>query len=549
VTFDFVVVGAGTAGCVLASRLTEDGRSRVLLLEAGPRDRSPWIHLPIGYGKTMFDARYNWRFETEPDAGMEGRKLYWPRGRGLGGSSSINGLIYIRGQPEDYDEWAAQGNAGWAWCDLLPLFRRMEHNTRGASEWHGAEGPQWCSDIGRPHELMEAIIRGAEELGVARNDDFNGARQEGVGYYQLFTRRGLRCSTAVGYLRRAAKRANLEVRTDAHATRVLFEGRRAVGVEYRRGTRLEAVRAAREVILCAGAVQTPQLLQLSGVGPAALLGEHGIPVVADLPGVGENLQDHLQLRLIYRVSGPITTNDDLRSLAGRARIGLEWLLWRRGPLAVGINQGGLFTRLMPDAGRPDIQFHFGTLSADVAGGAPHPWPGCTFSVCQLRPRSRGTIRIASRDPLAAPAIRPNYLSEQVDRLYAVESLRYARRLAATRALAPYLVEEHRPGPAVQDDAALLDFARRFGQTIFHPVGTCRMGSDAMAVVDPQLRVRGVSGLRVADASIMPSIVSGNTNAPVIVIAEKAAEIMGTVPIFRAGPRRSACTGRARGGRP
>jgi choline dehydrogenase len=525
-TFDYVIVGGGTAGCVLANRLSASGRHRVLLLEAGPRDRSPWIHLPIGYGKTMFHPRYNWRFETEPDPGMEGRKLYWPRGRGLGGSSSINGLIYIRGQPEDYDAWAAQGNDGWAWRDLLPLFRRMEHNTRGASEWHGAEGPQWCSDIGRPHELMEAIIRGAGEIGVARNDDFNGARQEGVGYYQLFTRRGLRCSTAVGYLRPAAKRASLEVRTEAHATRVLFEGTRAVGVEYRRGARLEAVNAAREVILCAGAVQTPQLLQLSGVGPAALLGEHGIPVVADVPGVGENLQDHLQLRLIYRVSKPITTNDDLRTLAGRARIGLEWLLWRRGPLAVGINQGGLFARLMPGADRPDIQFHFGTLSADVAGGAPHPWPGCTFSVCQLRPRSRGTIRIASRDPLAAPAIRPNYLSEEADRRYAVESLRYARRLASTRALAAYLVEEHRPGPAVQDDAALLEFARRFGQTIFHPAGTCRMGSDAMAVVDPQLRVRGLAGLRVADASIMPTIVSGNTNAPVIAIAEKAAEMIG-----------------------
>jgi choline dehydrogenase len=527
--FDYVIVGAGTAGCVLANRLSEDGRHRVLLLEAGPRDRYPWIHIPIGYGKTVFHPRYNWRFETEPDAGMAGRRLYWPRGRGLGGSSSINGLIYVRGQREDYDGWAAQGNTGWGWNDVLPLFRRMEHNTRGADAWHGAEGPQWCSDIGRPHELMEAIIRGAGELGVARNDDFNGARQEGVGYYQLFTRRGLRCSTAVGYLRPALSRANLEVRTDAHATRVLFEGTRAVGVEYRLGGALETVRAAREVILCAGAVQSPQLLQLSGIGPASLLAEHGIPVVADLRGVGENLQDHLQIRLIYKVAKPITTNDELRSLFGKARIGLEWLLWRRGPLAVGINQGGLFTRLMPEAKTPDIPFHFATLSADVAGGDPHPWPGCTFSVCQLRPRSRGTIRIASRDPMRAPSIQANYLSDEVDRRYAIEAVRYARRLAATRALAPYLVEEYRPGPEVADDAALLDFAQRYGQTIFHPAGTCRMGDDAMAVVDAQLRVRGVQGLRVADASIMPAIVSGNTNAPVIMIAEKAAEIMGTVP--------------------
>ena len=524
-TFDYVVVGGGTAGCVLANRLTANGRHRVLLLEAGPRDRSIWIHLPIGYGKTMFHPVYNWRFETEPEPQMEGRRMYWPRGRGLGGSSSINGLIYIRGQPADYDGWLAQGNAGWGWDDVRPFFVRMERNTRGASELHGASGPQWCSDIGRPHELMEAIIRGAAELGVPRNDDFNGARQEGVGYYQLFTRNGLRCSTAVGYLRPARKRPNLEVRTGALVTRVLFEGTRAAGVEYRHGNALRQAHAAREVILCAGAVQTPQLLQLSGVGPAALLREHGIPIVAELPGVGENLQDHLQLRLLYRVSKPITTNDDLRSLAGRARIALEWLLRRSGPLAVGINQGGLFTRLMPGERTPDIQFHFGTLSADVSGGAPHPWPGCTFSVCQLRPASRGSIRIASPDPAAAPSIRANYLASETDRRYAVASLRYARRLAATAALAPYLVEEIRPGPEVESDAALLDSARRFGQTIFHPVGTCRMGTDAMAVVDPRLRVRGVPGLRVADASIMPAIVSGNTNAAVIMIAEKAADMI------------------------
>ena len=528
--FDYVVVGGGTAGCVLANRLTADARTRVLLLEAGPVDRSPWIHIPIGYGKTMFDPRYNWGFETEPEPGMDGRRLYWPRGRGLGGSSSINGLIYIRGQPEDYDRWLAQGSAGWGWNDVLPYFLRMERNSRGASALHGGDGPQWCSDIGRRHELMEAVIAGARELGVPRNDDFNGERQEGVGYYQLFTRRGLRCSTAVGYLRPARRRANLHIRTDAQATRVVFEGAKAVGVEYRQGGALRVAKAAREVILAAGAVQTPQLLQLSGVGPAALLQRFGIPVVADVPGVGENLQDHLQLRLIYKVSKPITTNDDLRTLVGRARIGLEWLLFRRGPLAVGINQGGLFARLLPGADTPDIQFHFGTLSADVAGGAPHPWSGCTFSVCQLRPASRGSIRIDSADPFARPSIRPNYLTADIDRRYAVEALRYARRLAATSALAPYLSAEYRPGPEVASDEALLDFARRHGQTIFHPVGTCRMGSDAASVVDPALRVRGVSRLRVVDASIMPTLVSGNTHAPVVMIAEKAAEmILGSDP--------------------
>jgi choline dehydrogenase len=459
--------------------------------------------------------------------------MYWPRGRGLGGSSSIDGLIYVRGQPEDYDGWAGMGNPGWGWKDVLPFFIRSECNSRGASEWHGASGPQWCSDIAPKHELMEAIIRAGEELGVARNDDFNGARQEGVGYYQLFTCRGWRCSTAVGYLRPARKRPNLEVRTGAHATRVVVEGTRASGVEYRRAGGAESVRASREVILAAGAIQSPQLLQLSGIGPGDLLRRLGIPVVADLPGVGENLQDHLQIRSIYKVSKPITTNDELRSLGGRIRMALQWLFRRAGPLAVGINQGGLFTRLMPESRTPDIQFHFATLSAEVAGGAPHAWSGCTFSVCQLRPASRGSVRIVSDDALRPPSMRPNYLSQPVDRRYAVESMRFARRLARARALAPYLTEEYRPGAAVETDDELLEFAREYAQTIFHPVGTCRMGNDAMAVVDSQLRVRGVEGLRVADASIMPTLVSGNTHAPVVMIAEKASDLICARPPSRA----------------
>ena len=524
-SFDYIVVGAGSAGCVLAARLTENGRHSVLLLEAGPEDRYPWIHIPIGYGKTMFHPRYNWGFYTDPDPHMGGRRLYWPRGRVLGGSSSINGLIYVRGQPEDYDHWRALGNEGWGWTDVLPHFIRMEHNSRGASEYHGDSGPQWCSDIGARHDLMEAIIAAGAELGVPRNDDFNGARQEGVGYYQLFTRKGWRCSAAVGYLRPARKRANLEVRTEAHAMRILFEGMKATGVEYRQGGETKRARAAREVIVSAGAIQSPQLLMLSGIGAAKHLREFGVPVVADVPGVGENLQDHLQLRLIYRVSKPITTNDDLRSITGRIRIGLEWLLHRSGPLGVGINQGGLFTRLMPQARTPDIQFHFATLSADVAGGAPHPWSGCTFSVCQLRPESRGSIRLVSPDPFQPPSMQPNYLSTATDQRYAVESLRYARRLAAARALAPYLSEEHRPGAAMQSNEELLDFSRQYGQTIFHPSGTCKMGNDAMAVVDARLRVRGVAGLRVVDCSIMPTLVSGNTHAPVVMIAEKASAMI------------------------
>lgn len=522
---DYIVIGAGSAGCVLANRLTESGRYKVLLLEAGPEDRYLWIHIPIGYAKTMFHPRYNWGFHTDPEPHMDGRRMYWPRGRGLGGSSSIHGLIYVRGQPEDYDHWLALGNEGWGWKDVLPAFIRMEHNSRGASEYHGGSGPQWCSDIVAKHELMEAIIRAGEELGVPRNDDFNGAKQEGVGYYQLFTRRGWRCSSAVGYLRPARKRPNLEVKTEAQVTRILFEGTRAVGVEYRQGGELKQARAACEVILSAGAIQSPQLLQLSGIGPADHLREFGVPVLADLPGVGENLQDHLQLRLIYKVSKPITTNDDLRSLAGRLRIGLDWLLHKKGPLAVGINQGGLFTRLMPEALTPDIQFHFATVSADVAGGEPHPWSGCTFSVCQLRPESRGSIRLVSTDPLQPPSMRPNYLSATIDQQYAVEALKYARRLAATRALEPYLSEEYRPGARIASDDELLAFARQHGQTIFHPSGTCKMGSDAMAVVDPSLRVHGIGGLRVVDCSIMPTLVSGNTHAPVVMIAEKAAAMI------------------------
>ena len=523
--FDYVIVGGGTAGCVLANRLSADGQSRVLMLEAGPRDNYVWIHVPIGYGKTMFHPVYNWGFYTEPEPEMHGRKIYWPRGRGLGGSSSINGLIYVRGQPQDYDAWAQAGNRGWGWRDVLPYFIRSEGNQRGASATHGGDGPLACSDIGAKHELIEAIIAGAGELGVPRTDDFNGGVQEGAGYYQLFTKDGLRCSSAVGYLRPAKKRPNLAVEVGAHVTRVLFEGARAVGVEYRQDGETKRVTAAREVILSAGSLQSPQLLQLSGIGPAALLQQFGIPVVRDLPGVGENLQDHLQLRLIFKCTKPITTNDDLASTWRSARIGLQWLLRRTGPLAVGINQGGLFTRALPESTRPDIQFHFATLSADLAGAKPHPFSGFTMSVCQLRPTSRGHVRIKSADPLAPPAMQPNYLATEEDRRCAVEGVKFARRLAATEAMQPYVLAEYRPGAAATSDADLLDFAREFGATIFHPSGTCGMGSGPQAVVDDRLRVHGVAGLRVVDCSIMPTLVSGNTNAPVVMIAEKARDLI------------------------
>ena len=526
-SFDYVIVGAGSAGCVLANRLSADGRHRVLLLEAGPPDRYPWIHIPIGYAKTMFHPVYNWRFKTEPQPHMNGREVYWPRGRTLGGSSAINGLIYIRGQREDYDEWAAQGNPGWSFAEVLPYFRKLEHNERGASEYHGADGPLWASDIRVPHPLVEALIGSAAKLGIPRNDDFNGPAQEGVGYYQLTTRNGLRCSTAVAYLRPARRRRNLEVRSHAHASRLVFEERRATGVVYRRDGKETTVTARREVILCAGALQTPQLLELSGVGQPDVLRSFGIPVVHALRGVGENLQDHLQARVIYRCTQPITTNDILRTWHGKARMGLEYVIRRGGPMAIGINQGGVFARALTDSRRPDVQFHFATLSSDMAGSPVHTFSGFTMSVCQLRPTSRGYVHLKSTDALAAPAMQPNYLASETDRATLVAGIRLARKLAATAPLRDYVAGEYRPGSAAQTDDELLEFAKNTAGTIFHPSGTTKMGpaSDPMAVVDAQLRVHGCASLRVVDCGIMPTLVSGNTNAPVVMIAEKAADMI------------------------
>lgn len=524
---DYIVVGAGSAGCVLANRLSANGKHTVCLLEAGPPDRSPWIHIPIGYGKTMFHKVLNWGYYTEPDPNMLNRRIYWPRGRTLGGSSAINGLIYIRGQRRDYDAWAAAGNPGWSWEDCLPYFRKLENNDLGAGPTRGTEGPLNATSIKTPHPLVEGLIGAAGALGLPHVTDFNSGDQEGVGYYQLTTRNGRRCSTAVAYLRPARGRANLRIETGAHAMAVLFEGSRACGVRYRQDGQVRTLRARREVILCAGALQSPQLLQLSGVGPAALLRRFGIGVVRDLPGVGENLQDHLQIRLIYETRQPITTNDQLRTLHGRAAMGLQWLLFRGGPLAVGINQGGLFCRVDPASATPDTQFHFATLSADMAGGKVHPFSGCTYSVCQLRPSSRGTVQLRGADPFEAPAMQPNYLSTELDRRMTVAAVKYARRLAATEPLAGLMKREFRPGPDVRSEDEILHFCREYGATIFHPSGTAKMGprSDPMAVVDERLRVHGVSGLRVVDCSIMPTLVSGNTNVPVVMLAERAADFI------------------------
>jgi choline dehydrogenase len=526
-TWDYVIVGAGSAGCVLANRLSADGRHAVLLLEAGPRDRYPWIHVPIGYAKTMFHPVYNWRFKTEPEAGMNGREIYWPSGRTLGGSSAINGLIYIRGHRDDYDQWAALGNPGWAYDDVLPYFRKLEHNVRGAGPWHGGAGPLWVSDIGAKHELVEALIAAANEIGIPRNDDFNGATQEGGGYYQLTTRQGFRCSTATAYLRPARSRANLRVETDAQATRIAFDGRKASGVVYRQGGREITANARREVIVAAGAMQSPQLLQLSGVGPPDLLRRFGIAVVHALPGVGENLQDHLQARVIFRCAKPITTNDVLKSWWRTMAMGAQYVLTRTGPMAIGINQGGMFARTDSTQDRPNVQLHLATLSSDMAGSPVHTFSGFTMSVCQLRPESRGHIRLKSPDPYAAPAMQPNYLSTPHDRATLVAGIRLARRLAATRALTPYVAGEYRPGPDATTDDDLLEFAKDKAGTIFHPAGTCRMGpgADPLAVVDAGLRIHGLDGIRVVDCSVMPTLVSGNTNAPVVMIAERASDMI------------------------
>ena len=524
-TFDYIIVGAGSAGCVLANRLTASGRHRVLLLEAGGKDRNIWIHIPLGYGKLFSNAKVNWLYSSEPEPELNNRQIIQPRGKVLGGSSSINGLLYVRGQPEDFDLWRQLGNAGWSFDDVLPHFRRAEDQERGADELHGVGGPLAVSNVCEPHPLCEAFIAAAQQAGFPRNDDFNGPSQEGAGYFQLTARRGRRCSTAVGYLRPARRRPNLAIVSNAQANRILFSGRCAVGVEYRQGEQAPTAHAEGEVILAAGAFNSPQLLQLSGVGPAAHLQSLGIPVIADMPGVGADLQDHLQVRMQYRCTEPITMNDVINNFRHRVEAGLRYALFRKGLLAVGAGYAGGFFRTSPAVATPDVQVHFIIFSTDKVGAALHPFPGFIASVCQLRPQSRGFVRIKSADPKEPPAIQPRYLSSGYDRDTVVAGLKLLRRIMEQSAMRRYIAEERAPGPHCTSDADLLAFAREAGATVFHPTSTCRMGPDPTAVVDERLRLRGFERLRVVDGSIMPTVVSGNTNAAIVLIGEKGADMI------------------------
>lgn len=531
-SFDYVIVGAGTAGSVVANRLSADGKSTVLVLEAGGSDRTVWIQLPIGYGRTFFDRSINWMYDTEAEPNLGGRVSYWPRGKVIGGSGSINAMVYVRGQPHDFDQWQAMGNPGWSWDDVLPFFRKSEDHDHGASPYHGAGGPIHVTDISsRAHPLCQDFIKTGQALGFARTDDFNGPSPEGVGIYQINTDKGLRASSANAFLRPALKRSNLALRTKAQVTRILFEGQQATGVEYRRGGQSVQVKARREVILCGGSINSPQLLQLSGIGEAAHLASLGISSVLDAPAVGRNMQDHLAVSYFYRSRRP-TLNDELGPLLGKVKAGLHYLWNRGGPLSMSVNQGGGFVRSDPDQPFPNLQLYFSPVSYTKTPLSerklmnPDPFSAFLLSFNACKPTSRGSLKIVSADPLAYPSIQPNYLSTDKDIQEAIVGNRLLRTLAATQPLADIITEELVPGTHLQTDEELLEDFRQRADTVYHPVGTCMMGADpALSVVDARLRVHGIKGLRVIDASIFPTVTSGNTNAPTVMVAEKGAALV------------------------
>jgi choline dehydrogenase len=526
--WDYVIVGGGTAGCVLANRLSADPRVSVLLLEAGGKDDWIWIHIPVGYLYCIGNPRTDWCFRTAPCEGLNGRSILYARGRVLGGCSSINAMVYMRGQARDYDEWARLAeDSSWAWENVLPAFRKSEDHWRGADAFHG-EGGEWRVERQRlSWKILDAFQAAAEECGIPRTEDFNRGDNEGSGKFEVNQRRGVRWSAAKAFLRPAMNRPNLAVLTGCHVERLRIDGGRATGVEFLRDGEAQYAEARVETLLAAGAIGSPQILQLSGVGPAALLQDRGIAVRRALPGVGENLQDHLQLRMAFRVKNALTVNQLFHSWYGKARMALEYALFRTGPLTMAPSQLGIFTRSSPAQTTPDLEYHVQPVSLDRFGEPPHQFPAFTASVANLRPTSRGSVRIAGPDPRAAPAIDPNYLSTPEDRAIAASSLRLTRRIARARALAPFQPDEFMPGPKYESDEELVRAAGDIGTTIFHPVGTCRMGPsrDPGSVVDARLRVHGLAALRVADASIMPTITSGNTNSPTLMIAERAAAMI------------------------
>ena len=523
--FDYIIVGAGSAGCVLANRLSADPKNRVLVLEAGGRDNWIWFHIPAGYLFAIGNPRADWMFQTEKEPGLNGRALNYPRGKVIGGCSAINGMISMRGQSQDYDHWRQLGLTGWGWDDVAPVFRKLDNHFLGDTEHHGAGG-EWRVEESRVRwEVLDAVIRAATEMGVPETSDFNTGDNTGVGYFHVNQKRGIRMSAARAFLKPVLNRPNLRLETGVLVEKLAFEGRRCIGVLYRQDGRLVVAQAKGEVILAAGAIGSPQILQLSGIGAPDWLGELGIPVLHALEGVGRNLQDHLQQRAIYKVNGVKTLNTTYHSLVGRALMGMQYALLQKGPLTMSPSQLGIFTRSSPDQERSNIEFHVQPLSLDKFGEPLHRFPAITVSACNLRPTSRGTVRLRSADPSAKPIIAPNYLATWEDRTVAADAIRVTRRLMRQPAMQPYRPEEYLPGPTVgDDDASLAKAAGDIGTTIFHPVGTAKMGlpSDPHAVVDERLRVIGLQGLRVVDASVMPTITSGNTNTPTIMIADKAA---------------------------